>query len=83
MTDQEDESSRGEKLRKRAEYLADKALHGARWIPPDVAMDALTHELNVHHIELELQNDELRSAQVDLETSRSRYFALFELAPVG
>ncbi len=43
----------------------------------------LVHELQVHQIELEMQNEQLRNAHLELDNARARYFDLFDLAPVG
>jgi PAS domain S-box-containing protein len=43
----------------------------------------LVHDLQVHKIELEMQNRALREAQHDLEESRNRYAELYDLAPIG
>jgi PAS domain S-box-containing protein len=43
----------------------------------------LLHELQVHEIELEMQNAELRRARDELEASLENYTDLYDFAPVG
>ena len=43
----------------------------------------LIGELRAHQIELEMQNDQLRRTQHELDISRERYFELYDVAPVG
>jgi signal transduction histidine kinase len=43
----------------------------------------LVQELEIHQIELELQNVELLQARGDLETVLEKYIGLFDFAPVG
>ena len=45
--------------------------------------EEILHELRIHQIELEMQNDELRRAQVVIEEMRDSYVDLYEFAPVG
>jgi PAS domain S-box-containing protein len=43
----------------------------------------MIHELQVHQIELEMQNNELLKCQVELDASKTRYFDLYDTAPIG
>ncbi len=52
---------------------------------PSTAPDALAllHELQVHQVELDLQDEELRRARTELETSLNRQVQLYDYAPAG
>lgn len=47
------------------------------------ATQEMLHELQVHQIELEMQNEQLRQSHLELDAVRTRYFDLYDLAPVG
>ena len=64
-------------LRRRAEETARK---GAL-LPEE--LHSTLYELQVHQIELEMQNEELRRTQTELDAARARYFDLYDLAPIG
>jgi PAS domain S-box-containing protein len=58
--------------------------------PPGILADMsekevrnLVEELQIHQIELEIQNEELRHVQKTMEDTRNRYISLFDNAPVG
>jgi PAS domain S-box-containing protein len=71
-------------VRRRAEEIVAKlAQENANAVRPPEDTAATMHELLVHQIELEMQNEELRRAQAALDASRARYFNLFDMAPVG
>ncbi|MFH1350707.1 MAG: PAS domain S-box protein [Pseudomonadota bacterium] len=86
MAEKETRPEKAEELRRRAEKIArEKAAlspEDPEGLSPEETRQTL-HELRVHRIELEMQNEELRRAQEKLEASRARYFDLYDLAPVG
>ena len=86
MTEKETSSGQAADLRKRAVEIA---LEAAELSPENI--DGQTpaeirqafHELRVHQIELDMQNDELRRAHAELDAVLARYIDLYDLAPVG
>jgi PAS domain S-box-containing protein len=69
-------------LRKKAEKALQATRRQVQSMSPE-AVQSLVHELQVHQIELEMQNEELRRAQLKLEVANDRYAILFELTGVG
>jgi PAS domain S-box-containing protein len=68
-------------LRKVAERRV-ASLQATRPLPPE-ELARLVHELRVHQVELELQNEELARTRSALEDSLDRYTELYDFAPVG
>ncbi len=69
-------------LRRRAEEQLEATRADVTTMSED-EVQALVHELQVHQIELEMQNQDLREAQAALAEARDRYVELYEFAPVG
>jgi len=63
------------------ERVALAARHLEALLPEDTRH--MLHELRVHQIELELQNEELRRTSLELDSLRALYFDLYDIAPVG
>jgi len=70
-------------LRRRAEERLKIRLSDAQNSRSEAETQRLLHELQVHQIELEMQNDELCSAQEELETALANYTDLYDFAPTG
>ena len=86
MTEEKNTPWQGDALRRRAEEAfrtkAARIAENPESLSPRETQNLL-HELQVHQIELEMQNEELRRTHEALDASRSRYFDLYDLAPVG
>ena len=70
-------------LRERAESLLSASSEEELVTSSPFEAKQMMHELLVHQIQLEMQNEELRSAQQQLDVSQARYFDLYDLAPIG
>jgi len=72
------------KLRLQAEAkLRERKKKAAAFPATESNTQRLVHELEVHQIELEMQNEELMLARTEMETLLGRYTDLYDFAPVG
>ena len=70
-------------LRLKAEEQLKKKDDGVEDVVAKIDSEKLLHELQVHQIELEMLNEELRLAYVTAETALKKYTMLYDLAPMG
>jgi PAS domain S-box-containing protein len=70
-------------LRKMAESRIENKNHRSGKVLSQTEMLRLIHELEVHQIELELQNEELLLAKEATEQAERKYFELYDLSPAG
>jgi len=82
MAKKSGESENFKGLRLKAEQLLQATNRDVEAMPAK-DVQQLVHELQVHQIELEMQNDELRRAQMELEVARDRYLDLYDFSPAG
>jgi chemotaxis family two-component system sensor kinase Cph1 len=68
----------------REELIAElEKLQSPSWARDADGLNNILEQLRIHQVELEMQNQELREAQQELEESRNRYADLYDFAPVG
>ena len=79
----QDNPAKSTPLRRRAERKLQVRKPASEVTVSGRAEPRLRHELQIHEIELELQNDELLQAHVDGATLLARYTDLYEFAPTG
>ena len=81
MTNQENDKSEAKELRQKAEV--ELKTRKSTGIIPEADSLKLMHELQVHQIELEMQNEELTRAREHAEAAMEKYTDLYDFAPSG
>ena len=82
MTKKVPKSKQTDDLRKRAEKKIPGLIKSIGKISAS-EIQKLVHELHVHQIELEMQNEALRKSQAETAESQHKYSDLYDFAPVG
>ncbi len=83
MPEEPSRSHDATELRRHAEERLQEQRAGMDQARKDVDAQRLVHELQVHQIELEMQNDALQVARDEMEAALERYADLYDFAPVG
>jgi PAS domain-containing protein len=83
MINEEMDFTDAKMLREKAEMLLNEKQKKEDGALKGTDVNKLLHELQVHQIELEMQNEELRQAYETAETALKKYTMLFDLSPMG
>jgi PAS domain-containing protein len=83
MINEEQDLTEAQLLRLKAEKKLQKRKIKAADLVMGIEEKRLMHELQVHQIELEMQNDELRLANETKEAALQKYTMLYDFAPMG
>ncbi len=83
MTTEELDFTNAEMLRKKAEELLNEKQKKIDKENLEADTKKLVHELQVHQIELEMQNEELRQAYETAEQALKKYTMLYDFSPMG
>jgi len=70
-------------LRTKAEELLSERVFNGTKLPADTEMAVLLNELEIHEIEVDMQNDELRESYRATDLERERFTGFFDAAPIG
>lgn len=83
MYSEEMDFSNAQNLRSKAEDKLNSIKKDKQISEQETDIKKLVHELQVHQIELEMQNEELRHANTIAETALRKYTMLYDLSPMG
>ena len=83
MNNEDPDFTEVQMLRMKAEEQLSEKQKNGKATENEVDVNKLLHELQVHQIELEMQNEELRRAYETSEAAVKKYTLLYDLAPVG
>ena len=83
MKKESNTSADAAELRRRAEARLREDAAKSAPVQTREDLHRLVHELQVHQIELEMQNEELRRSRAEVEAWLERYTELYDFAPVG
>ena len=79
----ESRSSKAAELRRKAEQRVEAVHAPHAGVASQADAAPMLHELQVHQIELEMQNEELQRARAAAEEASAKYGDLFDFAPIG